>query len=212
MMTSLTGSSNTVSPTQLKAMKLVAKPSANAVAQITAAGKTPITATGALSAKTSANAVSKIDGSAFAQGAQINNESNSSVQGSTNMQGSARAASTNTVVANYSGANLVNLNKALAGTPATGKSQKGIVAQGISGAMNMLDSDTTNKGGINIKGGNKNLDGPTASTNISNGFGGLGNLTNKTNLTTTGATNSTGDVIGSQNSMTFSGSEYNPNT
>ena len=202
-----TGSTNTVSKNQLKAITTLAKPTVNAVAQTIANSKMPITATGSISAKTSANAKSKIDGSAFTQGAQIQNETNSNVSGSTNNQGAARAASSTNTIANYSGANLSNINKALGGTPAKGAAQKGIISQGISGAMNMLDSDTKNKGGLNITGGRGE-----AAKSIQHGVGGLGNVTNKTNMITTGATNYTGDVSGSQNSMTFSGSELNSNT
>ncbi len=201
-----TGSTNTVSKNQASVIKDALKPTTNAVAQTIAASKMPITASQAVSSKTSANAVSKIDVAGFTQGAQINNTADSAVQGGTNVLGAVRAASSNNVVSNYSGANLANLAKALTGTAASGKAQKGIISQGISGAMTMLDSDTTNKGGINITGGK------TAAGNIANGVGGLGNLTNKTNLMTTGASNSTGDVFGSQNSTQFVGSEYNPNT
>jgi len=202
----LTGSANTVSKNQLSAMKTMVQPTTSAVAQTIAAGKTPITATGSISAKTSANAVSKMNAAGFSQGAQINNTSESAVQGSTNQQGAATAASSNNQVSNYSGANLVGIGKSLTGSPAAGKAQKGIISQGISGAMNLLDSDTKNKGGLQITGGKD------AAINIRNGFGGLGNLTNRTTLTTNGASNVTGDVTGSQNSMTFIGSEMNSNT
>lgn len=202
----LTGKTNTVSSNQLKAIKTLAKPTTNAVAQTIANSKMPITATGSISAKTSANAKSKIDGSAFTQGAQIQSETNSNVSGSTNTQGAARAASSNNTIVNYSGANLSSINKALGGAPAKGAAQKGIISQGISGAMNMLDSDTKNKGGLNITGGKGE-----AAKSIQHGVGGLGNITNRTNMMTTGAQNFTGDAIGSQNSMTFSGSDFNSN-